>query len=189
MREHLRLHFSALGDVPVLLRPGTDDLQRAHEVFVKEHHLPPPDLDRTTLRVIWDLGASVGLTAAHFAARFRDAWVVAVEADPDAAELCRANLTHWGERCDVVEAGITAETLLGLALPARAVDYVHMDVAGAESELLREHGRWTAGVRAMKVEVHPPYTAEECCEDLRQLGFAAWSDSTSPRVVSAVRTA
>ena len=188
MREHLRLHFSALGDVPVLLRPGTDDLQRAHEVFVKEHHLPPAELDRASLRIIWDLGASVGLTAAHFAACFREARVLAVESDPDAAELCRANLTHWGERCDVVEAPITAGTLLGLALPARAIDYVRMDVAGAESELLRDDPRWTAGVRAMKVAVHPPYTPEECAEDLRRLGFRTSSDSTAPRVVSALRT-
>ena len=156
---------------------------------MKAHHLPPPELDPASVQVIWDLGASVGLTAAHFAASFREARVLAVEPDPAAAELCRANLTHWGERCDVVETAITADTLLGLALPAGVVDYVRMDVAGAESELLREDPRWTEGVRAMKVEVHPPCTPEECSEDLRRLGFATSSDSTAPRVVSALRTA
>ncbi|MFL5912353.1 MAG: hypothetical protein ACJ768_17495 [Gaiellaceae bacterium] len=189
MAEHLRLHFSALGDVPVLVRPGTDDLQRAHQVFVKEHHLPPPELDPASVRVIWDLGASIGLTAAHFAARFRDARVLALEADPEAAELCRANLAPWGERCEVVEAAITPDTLLPLAGAATTVDYVRLRVEGTERELLRDAPDWTANVRALKVEVHPPYTPEECSEDLRRLGFATASDSTAPRIVSAMRAA
>jgi precorrin-6B methylase 2 len=187
--EHLTLHFSALGDAPVLLRPGTDDLQLAHRVFVKEHHLPPPELEEASVRIIWDVGASVGLTAAHFAARFRDARVMAIEPDPSAAELCRANLTHWGDRCEVVQTAITPGALAGLAPPTRAVDYVRLGAAGAERDLLREDARWTDAVRAMKVEVSPAYTLEECVEDLRRLGFATSSDSTAPRVVSAVRRA
>lgn len=57
------------------------------------------------------------------------------------------------------------------------IDYVKMDVEGAERAILRSNTDWAQSVRCMKVEVHPPYTVEECIEDVRRLGFTAVRDN------------
>lgn len=51
------------------------------------------------------------------------------------------------------------------------IDYVKMDIEGAESLVLKENTEWASRVRSIKVEVHPPYSVEECMEDLARLGF------------------
>jgi len=56
------------------------------------------------------------------------------------------------------------------------VDFVKMDVEGAEAELLTRGTGWAERVRAISVEVHEPYTVEACLGDLRDLGFAARRD-------------
>ncbi len=53
------------------------------------------------------------------------------------------------------------------------VDYVKMDIEGAEQSILRENTDWAQHVRAIKVEVHEPYTVEDCVADLSRLGFQA----------------
>jgi FkbM family methyltransferase len=58
--------------------------------------------------------------------------------------------------------------------PGARVDWVKMDIEGAERSVLREATGWASAVRAMQLEVHPPYTVDECLADLRALGFRAW---------------
>jgi FkbM family methyltransferase len=77
---------------------------------------------------------------------------------------------------DAVTPAWSLDTLLGRCGEGAVVDYVKMDVEGAEQQLLREHTDWAASVRAIKVEVHEPYTPEACIEDLRRLGFTAQLD-------------
>jgi FkbM family methyltransferase len=56
------------------------------------------------------------------------------------------------------------------------VDYVKMDIEGAERDVLRVNTEWARVVRTIKVEVHSPYTVEECERDLRALGFGVSED-------------
>ncbi len=51
------------------------------------------------------------------------------------------------------------------------VDYVKMDIEGAERDVLRDGLSWAGRVRSIRVEVHPPYTVAECAADLARLGF------------------
>jgi FkbM family methyltransferase len=72
------------------------------------------------------------------------------------------------------------------------VDYVKMDIEGAEREVLREHTEWAQQVSVITVEVHDPYTVDECLADLRALGFDARRNSryrgrTGPPPVHGVR--
>jgi FkbM family methyltransferase len=53
------------------------------------------------------------------------------------------------------------------------VDYVKMDIEGAERLVLNENTAWAANVLAIKVELHDGYTMPECIKDLERLGFAA----------------
>lgn len=54
------------------------------------------------------------------------------------------------------------------------VDFMKMDIEGAEQAVLKKNTEWAERVGCLKVEVHSPYTVEECEADLRRLGF--WTD-------------
>lgn len=86
---------------------------------------------------------------------------------------------------------ISPWSLLALEGAGAVVDYAKIDVEGAERTLLREDAGWAERVRTVKVEVHDPYTVEECEADLRALGFETrvdprhWACVTGVRVTSA----
>jgi FkbM family methyltransferase len=126
---------------------------------------------------------------------------VAVEMDAANAALARRNVSPWSARCDVIESAVwttdgtvryfiepgneygasiqpdgqevpsvSLETLIGDGDP---VDYVKMDIEGAEREVLQQRTRWADHVRCMAVEIHGPgYNMPECVADLEALGFA-----------------
>src|SRR3954463_5702055 len=69
-------------------------------------------------------------------------------------------------------AALSLNTLLEQSGGAETViDYVKMDIEGAEARVLKENVEWAERARAIKVEVHEPYSVEGCTEDLRRLGF------------------
>ena len=78
----------------------------------------------------------------------------------------------------IAEANATANAISLASLVDRAiggtgeVDYVKMDIEGAEVDVLRDGWEWAKRVRAIKVEVHPPYTVAACEAELAHLGFA-----------------
>jgi FkbM family methyltransferase len=51
------------------------------------------------------------------------------------------------------------------------VDFVKMDVEGVERALLLQRAGWIDKVGRIGVEVHPPYSVQDCERDLRNLGF------------------
>jgi FkbM family methyltransferase len=55
-------------------------------------------------RVIVDLGANVGYSSVFFLNAFPDAFVLAVEPDPQSAEICAQNLAPYGDRARLVTA-------------------------------------------------------------------------------------
>ena len=74
-----RLRLRPLGGHEILVRAGTSDLGTVWGTFARHYHLPPSELgDPDT---IWDLGANIGLTVAHFAQLFPRARVIGVELD------------------------------------------------------------------------------------------------------------
>jgi Methyltransferase FkbM domain len=58
------------------------------------------------------------------------------------------------------------------------VDYVKMDIEGAERTVLKHNTDWVTKVKAISVEVHSPYVPSECRDDLKALGFEAriWNE-------------
>ncbi|HWH45291.1 MAG TPA: FkbM family methyltransferase [Thermoleophilaceae bacterium] len=94
----------------------------------------------------------------------------------------------------VAEGGEATETAPALSLDTLLersgggrVDYVKMDIEGAEREVLRRNTGWAASVGAIKVECHDPYSVEECVEDLRALGFDARRDHSHWACAAGVR--
>lgn len=63
------------------------------------------------VRVILDLGANIGCTSALFLSRFPEAFVLAVEPDPETARMCRKNLAPFGtDRSKVVCGAVWSST-------------------------------------------------------------------------------
>jgi FkbM family methyltransferase len=81
---------------------------------------------------------------------------------------------HKGDERTVTT--VTLDGLLASVPTGELVDYVKMDIEGAERETLRHSVAWAQRVRSVRVEVHPPYTVDECMEDLTALGFSVSSD-------------
>lgn len=230
IRRHLgsggrvvRMRVRPLGGREMRLRPSTSDVDTVWGTFAGGYHLPPAEAGSP--RLVWDLGANIGLTMADIAERHPDVRVVGVELDAENAALARANVEPWGERCEVIEAAVwphdgemryvrldgatsghyvteaeldadpavtTAHaispwSLLALEGTGAVVDYAKIDVEGAERPLLREDAGWAQRVRTVKVEVHDPYTVEECEADLRALGFETRVDPRHWACVTGVR--
>ena len=201
--EEIPLSIRLFPEGPVTIRARTADMFTLLDLLPPTH-LPPPEL--APIRHVWDLGANIGLTMAHIAARHPDARIVGVEMDPENAALARRNTAAYGDRCRIVEHAvwpeeaevgyvrgdvdeaafrvdgdvnghdgsattITLNKLLEDQPPGEPVDFVKMDIEGAEQRVLRENVEWAERVRCVRVEVHQPYTVEECFDDLRRLGF------------------
>lgn len=69
------------------------------------------------------------------------------------------------------------------------VDYLKMDIEGAEAAILAAPLDWADRVRAIKIEVHAPATVAWCCERLTSAGFTCARDTVHPEGVVAVRHA
>ncbi|HEV2724516.1 MAG TPA: FkbM family methyltransferase [Thermoleophilaceae bacterium] len=103
----VRVRLRPLEGREVLLRPSTSDADTVWGTFAGRYHLPPPEVGEPFL--IWDLGANVGLTMADLAVRFPAARILGVEIDRENAELARANVQPWSDRCEIVQAGVWPE--------------------------------------------------------------------------------
>lgn len=68
------------------------------------------------------------------------------------------------------------------------VDYLKMDIEGAEAAIFAGPMEWSERVHSMKVEVHPPATIESVRDVLEANGFSCWRDDGHPSCVCAVRT-
>jgi FkbM family methyltransferase len=72
-------------------------------------------------------------------------------------------------------------------VPDETIDFVKMDIEGAERDVLRRNTGWTSRVRCIKVELHDGYSHAECVADLERLGFRASPDTVHDQCVLGIR--
>jgi FkbM family methyltransferase len=189
-------------DHPLLCRIGSTDPEVLADAFGGLYHRPPADLDEVS-RII-DLGSNIGATIVQLATVFPDSQFVGVELDRGNYEMCVANTKHLGNRCTILWAAawthdgevryggrqeweyqvsasgekrapaLAMATILNRA--GGAADYLKMDIEGAERDILRNASEWAPLVRCIRVEVHIPYTTDECIRDLEAAGFRCRMD-------------
>jgi len=203
LTEPTTVRVKPIGGAPVTLRPSTEDAAVFIDTFYRRSHEPPASAYPIT-RIV-DLGANIGLTAAHLAHSNPLAHITAVEMDSENASLCRLNTEPWRTRCDVQEVAVWPERATLRYEPHRSltsrhrvgetgsvtveaigldevigetdsIDYVKVDIEGAEAGLLKRQTSWASRVRTIRVEVHDDYDSHQCMTDLRALGFSAARD-------------
>jgi FkbM family methyltransferase len=104
-REPVAVRVRPLDRRTVWLRPGTTDAESLRDTFRDGVHVPPPSLRRPLRRIV-DLGANIGITAAHNALLHPHATILAIELDPDNAAIARRNTSWAEERVVVREAAV-----------------------------------------------------------------------------------
>jgi FkbM family methyltransferase len=97
--------MTALDGEELLVRPGTSDLRNAVDHYRLGLFRPPQALDREP-RQILELGSNMGASLTALAHRYPAAKVLGVEPDPGNAAIARRNVSRFGLRCRVVEAGV-----------------------------------------------------------------------------------
>jgi FkbM family methyltransferase len=189
----------------VYCRPGTTDIKVFDESFFQEFHVPPKGLGRidTILDLGSNIGLTMAHYASVFpntkilgieldydnvvvcrknigpySDRCRVIWGAAWTEN---GEVTYGGTAAWSYRVGTAEKpkgrvrAFTVSSLIDL-LGVSWVDFVKMDVEGAEENLLANAEPWIGRVRCLKVEVHPPYTVEACLGDLRKLGLECRRD-------------
>jgi FkbM family methyltransferase len=172
----------------VLLRKHTVDVRVWGDTFGGLYHVPP-DVIRPT-RVL-DLGANIGLTAAHYRQMWPYCQVFAVELDLDSARVGMRNTddeVRWltpvavaaqsGEVTYDRNAASDAYSILPgypatAAVPAMTmleviresgwtyVDFCKMDIEGTEWDVFEQVSEWGPAVHSLLVEVHGPGQSSE----------------------------
>jgi len=186
---------------PILLRPGTKDIQTAIDNFVREEY-GAFDLPHTP-RYMVDAGAYIGDTTAYFLSRYPELRVCALEPAPESFALASRNLELYGERVvlsaralagrrgivsltgletgarisnpgDDAAAEIETTTVLELlsSAPNTYIDLLKMDIEGAEQDVF-ENGleAWADYVGTIIVEPHGQTIERLMVERVSQLGW------------------
>jgi len=84
----VRVETPAIPGRSLVVRPGTRDYDVLADTFTGLYHLPPVELSPAT---VLDLGANIGLVAAHYRLMWPNARIVAVEMDKEASRLIHRN--------------------------------------------------------------------------------------------------
>lgn len=190
-----------LGRKPITLRPRTSDGRVVLDVFVGMFHLPPPDVMRPEViyDLGTNIGLTVAHYASLFpgarvtgvepdgptaemARRNTAAWgercrivtgavwssdgPLTFSVDP--GEEFGAHVVDSVESSGLTVAGYSLDTLLA---DESVVDYMKVDIEGAEHEIFSRNTDWASKVRCLNVEIHPPHTVASITADLEQIGF------------------
>jgi FkbM family methyltransferase len=188
------------GGATVYCRPGSSDASVLWDTFERAYHAPALPLPPRP--VIVDLGCNVGYTLLHLGALYPQARLVGVELDATNFSIAQTNTAQLGDRCELVlgavwtrdgEIAYGGEEEWGFSVVADAVDrkaraltistlfrecgltrvdYLKMDIEGAEAAIFGDDLSWLHGVAMLQVEVHPPCTVDDIADRLVACGFA-----------------
>lgn len=85
---------------PLKCRPNTSDINVFDQIFVgREYRCLDTVADAS---LIIDCGANVGYSSAYFLSRFKNAYVIAIEPDPQNFAILRENLRPYGNRSEAI---------------------------------------------------------------------------------------
>ena len=68
-----------------------------------------------------------------------------------------------------------------------SIDFFKMDIEVAEHYVMQDARSWLGAVRALKIELHPPASADDCSRRLEQAGFSVRLDDRHDQCIVAVQ--
>jgi FkbM family methyltransferase len=198
----------------VYCRPKTSDVQVFDDTFIARYHLPPPELTeiRTILDLGSNIGLTIAHMAVVFPeARILGieldeenyllcqrniepfkprctvihgaVWPLAGEVTYAGTESCGFSVTKGAEGSRTAQAYPMSRLIDMMDVPK--VDYVKMDIEGAEADILEDAEQWLSRICCLKVEIHSPYTVEHCMDTLGRYGMHCQRDTSHPACVIA----
>ena len=162
---------------PIYYRTDTTDRDVINDILVREEY-DCVGQDVVDPKLIIDGGAYAGYSTLFFLAKYKNAHVIAVEPDDESFELCKLNLSPYGERVTLVHAAIWPEAT-GLVLHrgelADGREWATMvqvpktgetpDVSGVEiGQLLRDSGFQAIDLLKMNIECSEQAVFSRSCE-------------------------
>lgn len=173
--------FGATYDAP----PGmlrTDRVRRVWDLganiglTMARYAMAFPDAHITGVELDADNAAQAVRNVAMFASRCQVLHGAVWFEDGSVDYVLERSKEHGARVTDGVEAvpsgalrapAFSLNTLLGDAV----VDYMKMDIEGAEAHVLKRNTQWARNVRVIRVECHGAYSAQAASDDLKRLGF------------------
>lgn len=104
--EPIGVPMKALGGAELYVRPGASDLRNASYYYGDRLYLPPAAIAEEPLRQICELGSNMGAALTALAVHYPQARLLGAEPDPGNAALAARNVSRFGDRCRVEQAGI-----------------------------------------------------------------------------------
>ncbi len=169
----------------LILRPARGkiyDLSVAHEIFVANCYLPPPEFEIESVSRALDVGANVGYASLYFARIFPTATIEAFEPHPVHIEMIRGHLAlnHLEDRVKLHPFGVGVLSAPGFmsdagscssvsgddgTIPVRIedffdlvgdqpVDFLKLDCEGAEYDILMDERFSHLPVKTLVMEWH-----------------------------------
>lgn len=213
--EPIELRLRPLAGGAVWCRPGPSDFAVLYDAFRQRYHQPPAELGvpRTILDLGSNVGFTVAQMAAAFRGarilgveldrgnyelcrrntaafgpRCTILWGAAWRENGEVSydgPWQQAYRVVDGPRAGARRAPAHSVRSLIERFEGKPIDFLKMDVEGAEQEILPCAGEWIDQVRCLKIEIHRPYTVEACMADLRKLGLECRRGSDHPASVTA----
>ena len=105
----IEVPMKGLGGEALYVRSASSDLYNATWYYRDEIQLPPPELRAEPLTVICEIGTNIGAALTALGRRYPQAQLIGVEPEAGNVEMARMNTARFGDRCEIVQAGIAAE--------------------------------------------------------------------------------
>lgn len=199
----------------VYCRSGSSDIRSLVDTFSGQYHIPERPLPNAP--IILDLGSNIGTTLMHYGAIYPRSRLFGVEMDAENVEMARKNTEFLGGRCTVLHAAVAAvdgevryqgnaefaynispsgaKCSPGLSMRSvlsafglHAVDFLKIDIEGAELEVFSGDLGWLESIFAIYLEVHASAQhLEGILKLLNSQGFAAWKTTHHWSGIYAVR--
>ncbi|MGH1493706.1 MAG: FkbM family methyltransferase [Acidimicrobiales bacterium] len=206
-----------IGNEAVALRPQTSDGRVVLDVFVGLFHLPPSSLrnPKVIWDLGSNIGLTVAHYASLFPSAkvtglepdAEMAEIARTNLAPWGDRCKMITGAAWSSDRELafeVEAGeefgshvtgedrpgsimVTGHSLNTLLKDEIAVDYMKIDIEGAEGEILTVNTEWAAKVNCVSVEIHPPHTVQTVSAALENLGFRVMENERHWASVTGIR--
>lgn len=124
----------------IQIRDNCGDMFIFHEVLKDKIYRIKSGILNSSPKTIFDFGANIGLTSLVFAAQFPKAKIIAVEPNPDSAEILKNNVACLGKKIHVWEAAVSSfkgTAKLNLAAEAYNSSLVRQTAKSVEVQVVR----------------------------------------------------